>query len=238
MTMPWVPGVYVILDYSEWAYEPLPSNYEPSWCAWLVSEAVSRDPDLNPEFPTAREAVEWWREQGFNRIFVSFDPHFEDRTWEWAGVGDPPANPDTGQALNTFSLDDLRGEPEGARAIAQVKLDLFQQDMRDLFAQRDRAIGERLRARRDALDLSVDVVADRIGVEPASIVEIEEGATSGPTPLTRWVDLVWATRTPWPDQRRELLQGVDQVRGWTNVDPLTLAERMVAEVTDETGDAT
>lgn len=236
MTMPWVPGVYVLLDYSLWPDEPIPSGYEPRWCSWELTEQGERDPDMFPEFPSAREAVQWWRDQGINRIFVSFDAQLDRWRWEWAGSGNPPEDPETGRALANFSADDPRGDPEGAWAIVRQDQERFQKEMRELFAARDRELGQRLRLRREALNLSIDEVANRIGVDPSWVEDVEGGVTTARTPLTRWVQLVWATRTPWPDERRDLLKGVDQVGGWTNIDALTMAERMVARVTREDGE--
>lgn len=234
MTMPWVPGVYIMLDYSNWFDEPVPSDYEPRWCSWERTEEGDRDLDMFPEFPSAREAVQWWRQQGVDRIFVSFDPQMLGQVrWEWAGVGSPPADPESGQVPTMFSADDPRGDPEGAWAIVRQDQERFQEKMREMFAAKDREVGGRLRRRRETLGLSVDEVASRMGVEPSWVVDIEAGLTTMRTPISRWVDLVWATQVPWPDARRTLSQGLDQTRGWTNLDPLTMAERLVAKVTGE-----
>ncbi len=54
--------------------------------------------------------------------------------------------------------------------------------------------------------------------------EVESGRTSSALTIDQWVDLVWATKEPWPDERR---LGNTGRYGWVAGDLLHAAEHIV-----------
>ena len=67
--------------------------------------------------------------------------------------------------------------------------------------------GRRLTRRRRAVGLSVEELADRVGYSPVWLREVESGVTTNEVTMKQWIDLVWATREPFPDERRSMAPG-------------------------------
>jgi len=63
-------------------------------------------------------------------------------------------------------------------------------------------LGQDLRRRRERVGLSVEELAARIDVPSSWVNDVESGRTALDVDHKMWVDIVWATREPWPDERR------------------------------------
>jgi transcriptional regulator with XRE-family HTH domain len=87
-------------------------------------------------------------------------------------------------------------------------------------------MGARLRKRRESEGLSIAQVARRVDCELSFIEEIELGSDPLHLNLAKWIDLVWATRSPWPDERRNRNTGAGDF-GWTGYSRLEAAEAFV-----------
>lgn len=174
-----------------------------------------------PEFADASDAVRWWRERGADNIVIRLDHH---RGYFWAGVGPPPVKSSTGQPMPVFSHDDPAGRPESSQARAEAA----QREMREQVAAHEAnkpfVMGERLRERREAIGLSVEGLAERMGVSDTWVEDVESGRTASTVTINQWVDLVWATKEPWPDERR--LRNIGRY-GWAAGDLLYGAEDIV-----------
>jgi hypothetical protein len=150
----------------------------------------------SPEFADAGDAVRWWRERGAEWIVIRID----DTEHLWAGTGPPPVGHDG--PIPDFSFDDPRGRPEGAVESARAALEHNAERQAAVEVRQTIEEGARLRRRREGVGISVTELAARVGVDPSWIDSVESGQGTGDVTINRWVDLVWATREPWPDDRR------------------------------------
>lgn len=178
-----------------------------------------------PTFAGPREAVEFYQRLGFEFIFVDLaDGRY------WAG---PRASLTPWDSLPVF--DPLSPETEADRARRNVVLK--QEEWRAHEAEaRSRAgaeSGAALRDRRERLGLSIDAVAERSGFSREWLLALESGSPSASdTPMSAWIDLVWATTEPWPDAKRHALErwGNRFPRfGWVGAG-LGVAEHIVARL--------
>jgi hypothetical protein len=192
--------VYLALTF----YGPGPDDdyLRPRWAGY---QETDEGIEAGPEFADAGDAVRWWRERGAEWILIRIDAteHL------WAGTGPQPVDNDG--PIPEFSFDDPRGRPEGAmksaRAAREDNMERQAADeVRLAFEE-----GARLKRRREGVGLSVVELATRIGVDPSWIESVESGRATSEVTMSQWVDLVWATREPWPDDRRH--QGQMMV-GW------------------------
>jgi DNA-binding XRE family transcriptional regulator len=150
---------------------------------------------MGPEFLDANDAVNWWRERGAMRILVRLD----FGKYLWAGEGPPPDEPST---LSVFNPDDPRGRPEGAAKTSKER----RRDFADAVSARRLSFaldeGRRLTRRREAVHLSKRELANRVGQSEQWLLDAESGKLSDQVTFSQWVDLVWATRPGWPEERR------------------------------------
>jgi len=160
--------------------------------------------ETGPDFSNARDAVAWWRDRGAKRIYIRLD----FREYLWAGEGNPP---DDSSTLSVFDLADARGRPDGAaRTLAAERRGIAEaHDAERAAAALDE--GLRLTRRREAIHLSIDDLADRVGQSTQWILDVESGRSTYDVTLSQWVDLVWATRQGWPDEVRT---GESRSVGW------------------------
>jgi len=151
--------------------------------------------EMGPEFVDASDAVTWWRERGATRIFIRLD--FEK--YLWAGEG--PA-PEGRTMASVFDPADPRGRPEGAVKTSEEQRRVFADEVsaRRLSFALDE--GRRLTRRREAVHLSMGELADRVGQSEQWLLDAESGKLVGDVTFSQWVDLVWATRPGWPDEKR------------------------------------
>jgi hypothetical protein len=194
-------------------YDIVYISFDPRWFGVEVDEDLHpvwtghRDfgnPDIEngPDFLDASEAVRWWLNRGATRILLNLD----GSEYLWAGVGPPPFDETAGAPRKVFSHEDPRGRPEGARAMAETD----RTRTIDLDAQREKErrewtrikLGGDLRRRRERIGISLEELARRLEVEPSWVRDIESGQTSLQVDYSQWVEIVWATRQPWPDARR------------------------------------
>lgn len=163
---------------------------EPVWSGrW---QFVDRARDLNtPDFAHASDVVSWCRERGARRIFVIL----EGRQMLWAGTGPAP------EGLGTFDPDDPRGRAEGAA----LALEAARKELREDQALRQRAFaleeGRRLSRRREVVGVSLDELAERVGVSGEWLARVESGEITSEVTMAEWIALVWATREGWPNER-------------------------------------
>lgn len=151
--------------------------------------------ESGPDFLDARDAVTWWRERGAKRIFIRLD----FREYLWAGDGTPP---DDSSALSVFDPADARGRPDGAARTVDAERRAFAevQGAERVAAALDE--GHRLTRRRENNHLSVNDLADRVGQSPQWLLDLESGTSTYDVTFSQWVNLVWATRSGWPDEMR------------------------------------
>ncbi len=151
--------------------------------------------EMGPEFLDASDAVTWWRERGATRIFIRLD----FGKYLWAGDGPPPEGRTT---PSVFDPTDPRGRPEGAAKTSEERRRVFADAVsaRRLSFALDEA--RRLTRRREAVHLSIGELADRVGQSEQWLLDAESGKSSDEVTFSQWVDLVWATRPGWPDERR------------------------------------
>lgn len=145
---------------------------DPHWWSRIEFNELGRTAEEGPDFADASVGVEWWKSRGAERIFVTLDDY---GPYLWAGTGPPPNDPETGQPLEVPSKDDPRGRPEGAWATAVALPEAHKEDLRNLFADRERNPGERLQRRREAVGLSVEELALRTHVDPTWVEAVETG---------------------------------------------------------------
>jgi transcriptional regulator with XRE-family HTH domain len=126
--------------------------------------------------------------------------------------------------MPVFSDDDPAGRPESSLARAKAARREFREQTAAHEANKPFVIGERLRERREAIGLSVEGLSERMGVPDTWVEDVESGRTTSAVTITQWVDLVWATREPWPDERR--LRNTGRY-GWAAGDLLYAAEDIV-----------
>jgi transcriptional regulator with XRE-family HTH domain len=147
-----------------------------------------------PTFADASDAVEWWRSRGAKTILIrlNFNEHF------WAGEGTPPEDC---AEMPIFDANDPRGRPEGARRT--IEEHDRAEAVRANTEQVEAAIeeGRQLTVRREAEGLSVDELADRLGTTPQWLLDVESGKSSFQVTLTQWINIVWATRPGWPNEK-------------------------------------
>jgi transcriptional regulator with XRE-family HTH domain len=149
--------------------------------------------ETGPDFLDANDAVAWWRDRGAKRIYIRLD----FREYLWAGEGD---SPDDLSALSVFDPADARGRPDGAARTVAAERRAFAKahDAERATAALDE--GLRLTRRREAIHLSIDDLADRVGQSTQWLLDVESGRSTYDVTLSQWVDLVWATRQGWPDE--------------------------------------
>jgi hypothetical protein len=182
--------VYLSLGIDYWADDDKSARWSGS-CQFADDQPFEH----GPEFDDANEAVMWWRERGARRICIRLD----DRETLWAGDGPPPQET---PAMSVFDPEDPRGRPEGAsKTISETQQAQREQEE----AEKARASieeGRLLAWRRDYINLSIEELANRVAQSPRWIREVESGATSESVTMSQWIELVWATRDPYPDERR------------------------------------
>lgn len=180
-------------------------------------------PEQGPGFADASEAVRWWRSRGADWIVIRLD----DSGYLWAGVGPPPP---WSSPLPLFVDDDPGGRPEGAIATAKRWRKTLREGFKSTGVQRDAEEGARLRLRRESIGLSVEELAQRVNADTTWLADVESGRTTGDVSLRQWLDLVWATREPWPDERRFRHRGPI---GWAGDRRLWTAEQIVRDILRE-----
>ena len=151
--------------------------------------------EFGPDFVDANDAVTWWRQRGVKRIFIRLD----FAQYLWAGEGPAPGDGDT---LPVFDPADPRGRPEGAAKTLETERRAIIEGER---VEREAAAleeGRRLTRRREAVSLSPDELADRVGQSTQWLLDVESGKSTYEVTFPVWVDLVWATREGWPEERR------------------------------------
>lgn len=204
--------VYLAWDDDLIADEPHPRFYGHREYGDLIEDG--------PEFEDASDAVRWWRERGAEKILIRLD----HSRYLWAGVGLPPVDSETGQARPVFSDDDPAGRPESSRARSEAARHEMQEQFAAQESNKPILMGARLRQRREAIGMSVQGLAERMDVTETWIHEVESGRTASAVTINQWIDLVWATQKPWPDERR--LRSTGKF-GWTAFDLLAAAEDIV-----------
>jgi hypothetical protein len=169
-------------------------NKAPRWNGHCQFDDASQF-EVGPEFPDASDAVTWWRERGATRILIRLD--FGEHLW--AGDGPPP---DEIPPIELFDPADPRGRPEGAGKTADARRRVFA----DVMSARRLALaldeGRRLTRRREAAHLSVDELATRVNQSPQWLLDAEWGKLPTDVTFPQWVNLVWATRPGWPEEKR------------------------------------
>lgn len=151
--------------------------------------------EFGPDFLDASEAVTWWRKRGVKNIYIRLD--FEE--YLWAGEGSPP---DGSASLSVFDPTDPRGRPDGALNTTNA--------MRRALAKEEDAVrvaaaleeGRHLAQRRESIHLSLEQLADRVGLSAEWLLDVESGKSSDLVEFSQWVNLVWATRDGWPEEKR------------------------------------
>jgi hypothetical protein len=151
--------------------------------------------EFGPDFLDANDAVTWWRKRGAKRIYIRLD--FEE--YLWAGEGSPS---DDQAMLSVFDPADPRGRPDGAANTLDVQRRAFAEgeSVERVVAALDE--GRRLTRRREAILLSIDELADRVGQSTEWLLDVESGKSTYDVTFFQWVDLVWATRQRWPEEMR------------------------------------
>jgi hypothetical protein len=160
--------------------------------------------EVGPDFLDAGDAVTWWLERGATRIYIRLD--FEETLW--AGEGTLPA---ASEKIGTFDFADPRGRPEGAReTLASMRRTIAESEASER-ATGAREEGQRLTRRRECVELSIDELANRVGVSSEWLANVEEGISTYEVTFSQWINLVWATREGWPDEIRSAKTGA---RSW------------------------
>jgi transcriptional regulator with XRE-family HTH domain len=173
------------------------------WVGHCEFEERSQN-ESGPEFLDASDAVNWWRTRGAKRIYIRLD--FGE--YLWAGEGPPPDAP---SPLSVFDADDPRGRPGGAAQTFDERRRHFSDAV---IATREAASldeGRRLTRRREAVHLSAEDLADRVGQSTEWILDIESGKSTYDVSFSQWIDLVWTTRHGWPEETRV---GESESTGW------------------------
>jgi hypothetical protein len=159
---------------------------------WESSDRSSIE--TGPDFLDASEAVTWWRERGAKRIYIRLD----FRELLWAGEGNPPDD----STLSVFDPADARGRPEGAARTLAAERRAFAEVQRTERVAAALDEGQRLTRRREAMHLSVNDLAHRVGRPTRWLLDVESGKSTYNVTFSQWVNLVWATREGWPDEMR------------------------------------
>jgi len=218
--------IAVDLSYEYWGDIVADELPQPQWFGHREWDDGT-PPEEGPTFADASDAVRWWRNRGATWIAIRLD----DSGYLWAGVGAPPSSL---SPMPLFSDDDPRGRPEGALASAKAARKLWREQLPGQIEahrkHRATEAGDQLRKRREAVNLSVEELAARVQVAPAWIEDIESGQTSLQISLRQWVELVWATREPWPDEHRFRSHGPI---GWAGPESLSTAEQIVLAILGE-----
>lgn len=149
--------------------------------------------EIGPDFVDASDAVTWWRRRGATSIYIRLDA----TEYLWAGDGSPP---DTGRTLSVFDPADPRGRAKGAATTAHAERRTSSEHERAERVSAALAEGRRLTERREAVHLSVDELADRVGRSTEWLLDVESGVTALGVDFAQWIDLVWATREAWPHE--------------------------------------
>jgi hypothetical protein len=215
--------VYIAPYYIEG--EPRDDTDQQSWSSWQIGSPEGTD---RPEFDDLSEGVAWWQARGARRIFVTFDA---SQRYHWAGSGPPPIDPETELPFPRFSHADPRGRHQGLIATIRVDDERMDQWRSARTFEHQRRDGVRLASRRLAAGLSVEAVAERMGIEPQWILDLENGELEPFPNLEAWVELVWATQDPWPDERQSLVSMPTKGRWGSTIDNsiLVWAEELVRE---------
>ena len=153
-----------------------------------------------PDFLDAGEAVTWWRQRGAKRIYIRLD--FQETLW--AGEGTSPAD---SVEIATFDFADPRGRPRGARETFETMRLAFAEKQASEHALAAFEEGCRLTQRRESVNLSIDELANRVGVSSEWLGDVESGKSTEEVTFSQWVNLVWATRRGWPDEMRSVTTG-------------------------------
>lgn len=167
------------------------TNTAVRWSGHWEGDGSQRE--TGPDFLDASEAVTWWRQRGAKRIYIRLD--FSE--YLWAGEGVPP---DDSSTLSVFDPTDPRWRPDGAARTLEVERRALAEVRRA--AQVSSAVdeGHRLTRRREAMQLSIDYLADRVGQSTQWLLDVESGTSTFDVSFSQWVDLVSATRPGWPDE--------------------------------------
>jgi hypothetical protein len=181
---------------------------------WSTSELDERGLEVGegPEFFAAADAVRWWRDRGETVIYIELELNSGVR--HWAGTEAAPTDPQTGRSMPTFADTDPRGTREGAIASLRSASEIFDQWWSVWRAEEDRKLGAQFTSRREAAHLSIDVVAERVGVTRTWLEDVENGTLARQLTTPQWIDLVWATSETWPDARRSRLVMPTQGGWW------------------------
>ena len=188
--------VFLTFDYG-WTDADAEEELKPSWGGHREIPGEQRI-EPGPDFRDATEAVQWWRDRGATRIRINLD----GTEYLWAGTGVPPKDAWTGIAMEVFSPDDPRGRPAGAVAMAEEARQRTREEWASQRANVPIRLGRDLKRRRERARITTNELAARIGVEPSWVSDVESGRTALAVTHNQWVDIVWATREPWPDARR------------------------------------
>ncbi len=193
---------------------------------WSGSCQFPDDADIEdgPTFSDAGDAVAWWRTRGAKDIYIRLD----DNEYLWAGEGTPPED---WAGRRIFDWDDPRGRLDGVRKTSEERR--RDQIKRTNEVQATAAIGQghRLSMRRESAGLSIDELANRLGVSPQWLCEVESGAATFEVSMSQWIQMVWATHPGWTEAR-STIQTPDA--GWVarNGQFPSEAERIVSSIED------
>jgi DNA-binding XRE family transcriptional regulator len=153
-----------------------------------------------PDFLDAGEAVTWWSQRGATRIYIRLD--FKETLW--AGKGPSPID---SAEIATFDFADPRGRPRGAKETFEAMRLAFSEKQTSEQAMAAYEEGRRLTQRRESVNLSIDELANRVGVSPEWLGDVESGKATYEVTFVQWVDLVWATRSGWPEEMHSVTTG-------------------------------
>jgi transcriptional regulator with XRE-family HTH domain len=213
--------VFLTFDHG-WTDADAEEESKPSWGGHREIPG-EQHVESGPDFLDASEAVQWWRDRGADQIFINLD----GSEYLWAGIGPPPED-----TMAVFSSDDPRGRYDAALGMAEAGRNRIREERSLQRAQVPISLGENLRRRRERTGLSVEELAARIDVSPSWVGDVETGRTTLEVDHEQWVDIVWATREPWPDDRRHQPKpddGTVRRYGWVGGEGagLALAEESV-----------
>jgi hypothetical protein len=150
--------------------------------------------ETGPDFLVASDAVTWWRQRGAKRIYIRLD--FGE--YLWAGEGVPPGD----SSLSVFDPADPRGRPDGAARTLEIERRAFAEVRQAEQVASALDEGHRLTRRREAMELSIIDLADRVGQSTQWLLDVESGTSTYDVSFSQWVDLVSATRPGWPKEMR------------------------------------
>jgi hypothetical protein len=144
-----------------------------------------------PTFRDASDAVSWWRSRGANEIYIRLDDEYS-----WAGEGAPP---DDWAARPIFDQEDPRGWPDGAKRTIEARRRAGSEQASAEQAAAASDEGRHLSVLRESAGLSIDELANRVGVPPQWLLDVESGTPNFDATMSQWIQVVWATRPGWPD---------------------------------------